>query len=284
MRHVILFFSSILFSSFFAQPILFADEPQVKVPADFQFQGKPIQPACVFEIIDGGGVNLGTHPCQRYDAKNEENDRTSAESSFGYYLPDEGFPWCDFPESGYIFYKYVGKYPSQNQEDQNTHLLLCHYNTGGTGQFGSLEVVKLEGDRLQHVRTLDSGDRSEGRIIDGDIKDGILTYEKQIPFEYLHGLTPVEDSSKIFIPFPCLAGPWCSAVYSNGKLIKIEFEKTLLEDLPHKDVCYFQYLLEHTINNGKYSFTFDELTEFNKKAHAKCKDGDKELLKELDML
>lgn len=279
MRLMSLFLESFLLSLILMPLPLLADKPQVKLSPDFQFQGKPIEPACVFELILGDGmVDLANHPCQKYSAQYEQNDRTEVEGSFGYYLPDGGFPWDEFPERGYIYYKYLGRFPSQNLDGQNSHLLLCHYNTGGTGQFGSLEVAKLQDDKLQHVSTIDSGDRSEGRITEAAIKDGILNYKKQLTFADLYGFTPIEGASFIDTPRCCICDAG-TAVFAGEDLVKVEFDEIVLKHM-NTDVCYVKCLVENTLEKGKFIFTVDELDAFNKKAYEKCKDIDKILFDE----
>lgn len=256
---------------------LMASEVQVLVPSKFQFQGKPIEPACIYNLLHAEPIDLANDPCQKYTAKNEGKDHGNGRDFLGYDVPEGGFPWDKYPERGYIYYKYLGTIHFQNLETPIYHLILCHYNTGGTGQFGSLEVIKYDHDKLHHIDTIDSGDRCEGHILEATLTNNVLTYKKQIPFTHLYGLTPIEFAPYLELPPSALGGPSCEGVYSNGKLTKVEFDEESFEFLmnteAYKDTCYFQFLVENTLKKGKYSFTLDELKDFNMKAYQKCKDS-----------
>lgn len=256
---------------------LMASETPVPIPSDFLFQGKPIQPACILKLIIDEQVDLTNDPCQKYAGKNEGNDYPGSEKSFGYDVPDGGFPGLDEPPQGYIYYTYLGTIHFQNLEKPIYHLILCHYNTGGNGQYGSLEVIRYEYGKLHHIDTIDSGDRSDGRIYDANLKNNILTYKKKITINNLYALTSNESSFGVDIPPSCAATVGCVAVYSKGKVIKVEFDG--LEGISsieaYKDNCYTQFLVENTLEKGKFSFKIDELKDFNIKAYQKCKDSAK---------
>lgn len=244
------------------------------IPEEFMYQGKPINALCIGNLtshLDEKSINL--KECVKEINKYKTDAANKALINKGYVGVDysnkdeKENPW----DRGYAYYKYLGKHG----ED---HVLYFLENTGGSGMFSNILIVKREGDKLILKENSAGGDRCNGGIDNAKLENNQLYYSMNLtPFDYIalsnenpKEIKPYDDLASCAV---CCQG---SANFSydfqnKPKLISID-----LGDLPDKEqtqgkyqTCFNQ-LLTNKINSGKKQLSEDELRNFVKEFNAQC--------------
>lgn len=127
---------------------------------NFTYQGKPIDSLCVGKMVTGDDSRFETinlAECSLHtDYKMVKLNPVLLKKGY------VGFDYshkvnADYTEQGYNYYKYIGTYKNQT-------ILFAIQNSGGSGLFSSLLLVKHEKDSLKLVDQLALGDRCNGGI------------------------------------------------------------------------------------------------------------------------
>lgn len=131
--------------------------------------GLNISPLCFEQLfgIDGPKGPIDVTTCE--SKSGYKNIKTGIEE--GRYRSLYEFPSePDMPaESGFSSYELLG--------EVKAGLAVETYNeTGGTGRFSSLIIVKLVGNTLSMVDQIAGGDRCNGGLTDAKVENGILSY------------------------------------------------------------------------------------------------------------
>jgi len=242
-------------------------------PADFMYQGKPIDPLCVefsgdssrFEPIDLS--QCSNHPSHFVT---EINPKMIAKGLFGfnYAMEEEGYTTY-----GASYYKILGMY-------KGGFILYVYYNGGGTGQFTSVQLVKREGDQLQLIEEIAGGDRCNGGI-DDDIKleKNVLILKQHItPYDLL-ALSKVlskkveAHSDLAACASCCIGNATFKYDFASRALVSVSLLKPSEEDAKIEQgnfqACLYK-LLEEYQSKDELTFTPDELKVLAEKFNKNC--------------
>lgn len=236
-----------------------------KVPSELMYNGKPIDPICLFEIENAKAkVDLskcGLNLKKGYQVA-DQNKKLIAEGFVGY-----NYTWKlnnAMDMGGYSYYKVLGYVG-------HAVLVQTINKTGGTGSFSFLSLVKREGDDFIKVTVLNGGDRCNGSLVDakrvGKGANERVVYSVSItPYDFLtlsddnpYSVKAYDDLSACAV---CCAG---KAVYersigknfANEKLLYVDVS-TYLQNIGHSQasqpdqICFDKVLAVYGHkNHGK---------------------------------
>jgi len=151
-----------------------AATPQ-QIPADLMYQNKPVDSLCFMSQEMNSEVDLKKcgASANKYTTKAMNAD-LSKQGYLGYDYEDKSFT----PGShGYSYYKY---YPADN----NKYWIYTINNSGGTGQFTTINWVERKNQNTLALHGVVGGDRCNGGVQDVSEKSGNLTYSVNLtPFD-----------------------------------------------------------------------------------------------------
>lgn len=258
-------------------PVLACAVPDSKLPNELIYEGKPIDPLCLFEIEDTKGVvdlrkcGLNAQKGHQVAGKNKK-------------LMSEGFNGYDYSYNinyskslgGYSYYKVFGNVG-------NSVIVQTVNNSGGTGDFSFLNLVQREGNIIK-ITVLNGGDRCNGAVDSIKRKGEHLVYSVRLTaYDYLtlaqdnpHHLKAYDDLSSCAV---CCAG---IAVYQRDIVSNFANEKLLYIDASNylKDIdnaspsqpyqaCFDKVLKQYAQkNNGKLNAK--QLSLFTHQFNTKC--------------
>lgn len=139
-----------------------------RLPDLLTYDDNPIDPLCIFEAAQKNGTaNLGQCGLNAEEGrkKTDENPVLKDRGFIGY---DYSWKMNGFSAHGYSYYKPYGKLG-------DAAIVLSLNNSGGTGQFSSLNVITRDNDQI-HVESYNGGDRCNQGIIDMKRVKGKLRY------------------------------------------------------------------------------------------------------------
>ncbi|MBU0799799.1 MAG: hypothetical protein KKA05_02225 [Alphaproteobacteria bacterium] len=159
-----------------------ADEASlVKFPAEILYEGKMIDPKCVYDASDtreGESKAVDLNKCAEITVNGFSSPLDElvqeADGSYGYrFVSGSG-------NTGEFYYRYVGTIA----EGLVLHL---YYSMGGTGRFSDLGIYSRDDDTLREVRHITGGDRCWGGIRHAEVQDGHLIYSYNVTLPQLYG-------------------------------------------------------------------------------------------------
>lgn len=175
---------------------------QVIIPKDFYFNDKAIEALCIPETK---GQKTDLKHCGSNNAELVINNGSTAYEQK--YIPKA--------EQGssltyYSGYKYIGTVAGN-------HVLLLTNNTGGTGWFTSVPILRLEGDHLIAVDNLAFGDRCNGGINEVYIKEGkIYYYQNVTPYDIVFAHADPASRNKLAADLESSAASCYAQIHMEG--------------------------------------------------------------------
>lgn len=258
-----------------------ATNNEAKIPANFPsqllYEGKPIDPLC-FETSDESNSVASLKECGIKSSPSKKitgyNDGLLDKGYIGY---DYAWTDNDTPDNSarnYSYYKWVG-------ETNGSHIVYTLNNTGGSGQFSSIVLVKRNENTLQ-IKSLTGGDRCNGGISDVTLKDNLLTYSQNMtPYDFLELSKNNPQQLKAYNDLDACAACCAGSLIIERDLLKsIDKENPIAVDLSDDyqpasendkkyQVC-FDKLYTNYIKNGKKQLSFKELQEFIATFNKEC--------------
>lgn len=219
------------FHLFLVLPLLVFATPQQRLPDELMYLGKPIDPICLLQVegmkgrVDLSQCGLDLKKGYRISGSSQ---RLLAKGFIGYnynsQLNDE------VKMGGYSYYKAFGKVG-------RSVIVQTLNNSGGTGSFSSLNLIKREGNFIR-ISVLNEGDRCNGSLVDvkreGQGRQQRLVYGVQLTaYDFLilahdnpHHLKAYDELSSCAV---CCAG---TAVFQRPIGAEFDQEKLLYIKMP----------------------------------------------------
>jgi len=246
-------FSSIFIHVFLLYPLLAFATSDPSLPDALMYRGKPLDPLCLFQIEDTKGV-VKLNQCGLSSDKKPmilgKNNQLISKGFFGY---DYSLKLNDAKSiSGYSYYKALGNVG-------HSAIVQTINNSGGTGTFSFLNLVKRYGNTLK-ISVLNGGDRCNGGLVDmrreGKGASEHLVYSVRLTaFDFLplandnpYKVNAYDDLASCAI---CCAGV---AVFQRHIGTNFKHEKLL-----YVDVSDHVNDLDHSASQPKYQGCFDKL-------------------------
>lgn len=234
-----------VFTFFFLIPIAVHAMPINRLPSQLMFQGKQVDPLCLFSIESTTGlVDLATCGIISMSGAtvSGENDALISQGFIGY-----NYRISPHTE-GYSYYKSLGTAGT-------SVIVQTINNSGGTGTFSFLNLIQRNGDKI-NVSVLKGGDRCNGSVVDAVRLGDHLTYGVQLtPYDVLtlahdnpHQLKAYDDLSACAT---CCVG---KAVYQRVIGHDVADEK-----LVYLDVSTYLQPADRSSSTQKYQACFDKL-------------------------
>ena len=211
-------------------PMLAYSAPQHNLPAQLMYQGKPIDPLCLFNlestkaVVDLRRCGLDSKAGYVISGKNKQ---LISQGFMGY---DYGGKINDSANlSGYSYYKSLGTVG-------HSVIVQTINNSGGTGSFSFLNLIKRDGNTLK-LSVINGGDRCNGGLVDvkrvgTGTSDRIIYKIHLTPYDFFtrthdnpHHLKAYEDLSACAV---CCAA---TAVYQRHIGADFADEKLLYVDV-----------------------------------------------------
>ncbi|MFI4937922.1 MAG: hypothetical protein ACHQJ6_05370 [Candidatus Berkiellales bacterium] len=261
--------------------IAFAEATSPSIPTDLIYGGKPIDPLCFVGSDEYSNGIIPLASCG-ISAKKDHKIKSKAEELIkkGFIGYDFEYPLDETGENktvGSAYYKAFGK-------NDNLNIVMTIYNSGGTGEFTNLLLIKREGDNIQTQNIL-GGDRCNGGFFDMKrVSSTALTYQLSLTaFDFLtlandnpHQLKAYDDLDSCAI---CCAA---SALYErkigpdfgNPKLVYIDFDQYSPEEGSRESAPKYQACFDKLINSykkkGLHRLNMEQLKEFTKTFNQTC--------------
>ncbi len=237
---------AIIFVALLASPSCFAVETPKDFPEGLLFRNKPIDSLCIFEgtkITNAIELNQCGVTSEKGRMIDGYEDSLIAKNYVGYdYVwPMEGVGLA----RGFSYYKPYGKVGEN-------YIIFAINNSGGSGEFTAINLVKREKDALR-VQTLLEGDRCNNGIDEVTNENNKLTYTVNITaFDFLEIAKDNPNNLQAYRDLEsCAACCKATAIFERD-LAKFEDEKLSYIDLD-------AYALDSSSRQGKYQTCFDEL-------------------------
>ena len=275
------FFRAYCFQFFLLYPLFVGATSEYKLPDELMYQGKPIDPICLFEIEDTKGrsdlSHCGLNKKQGYHLSGS-NKRLLSQGFIGY-----NYRWRlnhSVDMGGYSYYKAFGKVG-------RSVIVQTMNKSGGTGSFSSLNLIQREGN-LVKISVLDGGDRCNGSLVDarrvGEGAQAQLVYGVRLTaYDFLilandnpHHVKAYDELSSCAVC--CVA----TAMFQRHIGSDFDQEKLLYVDArdylknagqpsssPTYQACFDKLLLEFGQKN-KGKFDAMQLSLFTHQFNAKC--------------
>ncbi len=243
--------------------------------SDFTFEGNPIGPECFFPIVSSKSpyepVFLKGNACQE---NQQPYDPVNLKKGFiGYTV--EGAP--RMMKAPYIFYKYLGKttekMPFGHIKMPGYDLVEIQWSDGSTESASGIFIVEKKDETLQLIMVVDKGDRCFGSVQDGQLKDNMLSYSKEVTPQGLVDLLvkPHETKRYASVFEDCAVCCIGSLTFKDGNIegMKVtttleDIAKKLLQEDPSSPQYCFDglYIFLLAMNPDKTSFNIDEIKQF----------------------
>ncbi len=245
----------------------FGTPPQFPTSENFSFQGKPIEPACIDHFHGNATrfqpLDLKTDQCQKvhkpYNSQELKNGFIGYESLF------EG------SSGSYLYYQYLGKIHFENLKQPAYHLIFVKWSGGGSGQFTQIQVIEKNDNSLRLIETLDTGDRAMGGLSNVELKDGVLSYDKEVTPLGLLNISQKQPIEKTDL-LDCMSCRLGYVHYKGGEVTDFKVDKEYrLEENPKnlQQTCYNK-IFKTYITPQKASMSLQEIKEFGQKVKPRC--------------
>lgn len=226
------------------------------LPTDLMYEGKPIDPLCIYEA----NANNGIASLNECGISAEKQRRITGQNSelinSGYVGFDYDWSVSQFsePSHGTSYYKSFGK-------ANGAHIIYALNNSGGSGQFSGVYLVKRKGDTLE-VQNFMGGDRCNGGIYNVKKQNERLTYNVNLTaYDFLtlandnpHNIGAYDDL------YSCATCCQAAGVYERQ--IGNNFQK---EKLLYVDLNAYETAIENNASDQGYQMCFDNLIDEYKK-------------------
>lgn len=243
---------------------------QTPVPKDLMYAGKPIDALCF--NLEGNTNTIHLDKCgikkEKYSVNGLDNDLIKK----GYI----GYNWKDtsvsYPSEGSSYYKSFSA-------DNNQYWIYSFNNTGGSGTFSAISLVKRINPNELTIKTVTSGDRCNGGIRDARQHGKQLDFDVNLtPFDLLaltnqnpHQLKAYDDLAACAA---CCAGAATYRINSDltPKLMFVTLDAATPEEMSTQgkyQVC-FNNILAQYIKSGKTKLNESQLSQLNKEFNDKC--------------
>lgn len=200
------------------------------VPADLQYQGKPVDSLCFGNLADSGN-QIDLKSCGATHEKYIVKGTQGLLGQKGYL----GYDWQDpsVPSGGAQGFSYYQFFEAGNHQ----YWIYAINNGGGSGNFTDIFLVKRMDANTLQVKSVAGGDRCNGGVQDVTLKNGKLNFnvnltaydliamaEKKIP-----NVNAYDDLAACAI---CCAATANYAVDTQGKLQlhQVELDKNIKEE------------------------------------------------------
>ncbi|MBL7479129.1 hypothetical protein [Legionella bononiensis] len=248
-----------------------------KIPADLMYNNKPINPLC-FDQEESSNKTLSlTNNCDLAPIEVVGQSKELLNKGyvgFEYKLKDDSDT-----TSSYSYYKVIGYF-------NHFYTILSISNTGGSGHFSSIYLVKRDHDQL-HIKTLPfGGDRCNGGLDEVTQNKNILSFSSNItPGDFLSISNNNPKKLQAYDDLDaCAACCVATALYktdlqqdsTQATLTSIQFanDPDTLSELKSNDstgyqACFNQLVL-HYIAKNKTTLTVKELGTFMSEFNTNC--------------
>jgi len=162
---------------------------------EFNYQRKPIRPNCIASV-------LGTMAEDPSIKKTALLSQCTKQAKGDPCYEGEGWLYSYYPETSYPAESYLPKTGYKVfLQSKNSYLIGIRQWGGGSGQFGSIVLLRRDKDKLMMTEVLDSGDRCNGGLSYQGTKNGTLYFSSNLTaidiFRYAPkikiGLRPYDD-------------------------------------------------------------------------------------------
>lgn len=240
--------------------------------ADLFYLGKPIDALCFFNLENNSNV-IKLNECgikkEKYIIKNQDNDLLKR----GFI----GFEWKEtgvsYPSAGYSYYKV---FPASNKQ----YWLYTINNSGGSGEFTAINLIKRKNDSTLEMKAIITGDRCNGGIQEVRQQDGHLNFSVNLTAYDFIALTNqnvhhVQAYDDLAACATCCAAKAVYDMNSNAtlKLIYIDMgENKNPEEMSTQgkyQLC-FNNLFTQYVTHGKTKLNEAQLKQFVTEFNGKC--------------
>lgn len=245
------------------------------VPEDFKFSGAPISPLCIERTISQNSndrmtvVTLANCTREEQNYKIEKIDPSLTEKGF------MGFHYVSSdpknPLSGYIYYKYLGKF-------NNDHVIYLIQNAGGSGHFSLVFLASRKKDTLRLIKGIVGGDRCNGGIDSVSLKGKKINYTVNItPYDYIAVTKLNPHKYKAYYDLAscaacCQGTAEFESDFITSRLLAVNLGQPadVLKPIQGDQQSCFNTVLNDYISQGKQQLTADELKDFVEKFNTQC--------------
>lgn len=247
-------------------------------PQDLIYHHKAIDPLCFFEMEKSKeSVSLedcGIHKLPHRKITGKDTDLLN-EGFYGFDYSFQDNESNDKVTNCYSYYKAIG-------ESYGYPLIYSLNNTGGSGQFSAITLVKRDENTLT-LKPIIFGDRCNGGIIDAEQKGEKLIYSISITPADLYDLakeksTKLKPENDLAACAACCIGTATLAVNpahdsKDRELISMSLNKKINEAISNSKAIYqacFNTLLAAYQDGGQFNLTPQELHEFLTQFSTRC--------------
>ena len=224
--------------------------------------GLVISPLCFEQLfgVDGPKGPIDVTTCEK--ASGYKNIKTGTEE--GRYRSIYEFPSePDEPaEKGFSSYELLGDIPAGTA-------IQTYNESGGTGRFSSLILVKLTGNTLKLVDQITSGDRCNGGLSEAKVENGKLTYSTNVtPGDFPILAWGNDKGLKAYEALEASAmSCFGTATYTDGKFTGVSLNVDAAKEENDWDSQYthqkcFNEKFRAAIKSGHVNMTATELKDF----------------------
>jgi hypothetical protein len=217
------------------------------LPKDLSYQGKPIDPLCFSLVGENKSNQIDLSKCGLSFEKYSPIVPNDAMKKQGFI----GFDWEDKQQTyttyGYSYYKYFNAEPG-------AYWVYSVNNTGGSGSFSMLMLVKRLNDHTLSYKPYFGGDRCNGGIanVKGDENGQMKISVNLTPYDVIN--PDGENASKLAAYDDLAACAACCIAKANYVISKdkSQFQGISLNNFQPKDALPEQ---------GKYQHCFNQLVK-----------------------
>lgn len=264
-------FFAVIFLAFpaYGEGIPSYEEQIATLPPEMMYDGKPINPGCVYAanpFFDSEGKLQDLRTCKAEPWRTEVgskavkwNEQDPLSNYFGYdFYPEDKLEGI----SGGFSYRYLGKV-------NDGLALLLFFSGGGSGHFSLISIFKREKDVFSLVRNASKmGDRCLEGIADARVVNGKIEYSYAVNSSNFYKMYKAKDSKlnifKLSHPIDCMA-----LIHKTSDAAEsielIRNEQKLDKDLPCVSFTYREQVKAHGTK-----MTPEEARAFFKKVEKAC--------------
>lgn len=246
------------------------------MPSDLLYQGKPIDPLCLYEM-ENHTTAIDLKKCGIQAVAKRKVTGTDKELikngfiGFDYLWGDES----DFQSNAYSYYKVLGQY-------KDAYLIYTLNNSGGTGQFSDLFWLKRTAYAIE-LKHITGGDRCNGGINQAKREGTNFTFNVNLtPADFFDLVKTEQNRLKPYDDLAACAA--CCVAKANfqinptidpyqATLISVELDRDNVENNLNNNSHYqdcFDNLFNQYIKQGKEVMTPDALKVFVKTFNQQC--------------
>lgn len=243
------------------------------VPKDISYQGKAIDPLCFSPIGDSNANQIDLSKCginfEKY-ALDVLDDSMTKQGFIGYEWKETN---QTYQAHGYSYYKYF-------DAGQGHYWIYSINNTGGSGSFSALLLVKRINNTTLEVKPYLGGDRCNGGIADvqSDLNGQLKVAVNLTPFDIYN--PKAKSSTKLAAYDDLAACAVCCTARANFEINKnnTKFKSITLNsvqsinELPEQgryQHCFNELYMDY-LKKGQNKLNQDQVDDFVKQFNQKC--------------